>query len=659
MLVFIQGGKFLSTACGSPCYAAPEMIAGKKYFGPMADMWSMGVILFALVCGYLPFEDQNTSILYKKILSGRYSAPDWISMGVRDLIRKILETDPLKRFSIRDVRKHPWYAIVKDRDLPHDTLSISDNEHLKAEALSAMRTAGLDVEATVEALKSKTCNALTANYYLFFQKSRAQCNYVIKIEDLTHLPQESAQELLEQQLSAKGPSKQPSPQPQAPTTEPPSAARPVRVAPLKSAKNEIAIATEEQPVKDGDKGKQSALMSNVCQQSYISAVVEELEVSEVKSAKLSPKPPLRADNNVADASRRASDAFNSPFPAAAIKQREEVPSSKSTTVRATQHEHRPSKPDITKPDLQPVRKYSGPSSKSTHLKHHNPSKQNSSQGLKECNAPLELVSISNAAAKLRQYQDHQKRLETQLLLKEIEQNKRVEQLLPKSDVKSIPTKVDDIKATAVPVETKISYLNSKPQPSKASANRNGSSDGNGAEDVLEKRVSITNGSITNDDNNDQAEVVTKMARLQFKKEGGNEFLNERMWPLVETVKTEPAPEPMEVCTNVDVAEDNDGRPSTRRNSRTKKDAGKEIIAREVQASGKLDTEPIVTVNNKKHPLKSDGDDDNDKQLEIRGTKPVEQPMPTKPIGNTNTSGHNLGRGRYGRNIISVNHRNSV
>ena len=67
-----EGGRFLKTACGSPCYAAPEMIAGKQYIGPKADVWSMGVILFALVCGYLPFEDSNTSVLYKKILAGDY-----------------------------------------------------------------------------------------------------------------------------------------------------------------------------------------------------------------------------------------------------------------------------------------------------------------------------------------------------------------------------------------------------------------------------------------------------------------------------------------------------------------------------------------------------------------------------------------------------------
>jgi len=65
-------GEVLSTACGSPCYAAPEMIAGKKYEGLRSDVWSTGVILYAMVCGYLPFEDPQTKILYKKILSADY-----------------------------------------------------------------------------------------------------------------------------------------------------------------------------------------------------------------------------------------------------------------------------------------------------------------------------------------------------------------------------------------------------------------------------------------------------------------------------------------------------------------------------------------------------------------------------------------------------------
>ena len=69
----------LKTACGSPCYAAPEMIAGKKYTGLKSDIWSSGVVLYAMVCGFLPFEDPKTSNLYKKILAGDYKIPKFLS----------------------------------------------------------------------------------------------------------------------------------------------------------------------------------------------------------------------------------------------------------------------------------------------------------------------------------------------------------------------------------------------------------------------------------------------------------------------------------------------------------------------------------------------------------------------------------------------------
>lgn len=71
--------EMLKTACGSPCYAAPEMIAGKYYHGTAVDIWSSGVILYAMMCGYLPFEDPNTAKLYKKIVAGQYEIPKFIS----------------------------------------------------------------------------------------------------------------------------------------------------------------------------------------------------------------------------------------------------------------------------------------------------------------------------------------------------------------------------------------------------------------------------------------------------------------------------------------------------------------------------------------------------------------------------------------------------
>ena len=100
----------LKTACGSPCYAAPEMIAGKAYKGLEVDVWSCGIILYAMLCGYLPFEDPDTDKLYKKIIRCDYSFPHYISSDGKDLIKKILNTNPKERYKLSDIRKHPWFV---------------------------------------------------------------------------------------------------------------------------------------------------------------------------------------------------------------------------------------------------------------------------------------------------------------------------------------------------------------------------------------------------------------------------------------------------------------------------------------------------------------------------------------------------------------------
>lgn len=87
------------------------MIAGKKYSGASVDVWSCGVIMFALICGFLPFEDPDTSKLYKKILSGEFKIPNFVSKDAQNLLKCILNTDPEKRYKIEDIKKHPWYQI--------------------------------------------------------------------------------------------------------------------------------------------------------------------------------------------------------------------------------------------------------------------------------------------------------------------------------------------------------------------------------------------------------------------------------------------------------------------------------------------------------------------------------------------------------------------
>jgi 5'-AMP-activated protein kinase, catalytic alpha subunit len=101
-------GEHLKTPCGSPCYAAPEMIRGEKYDGLKVDIWSCGVILFAMLCGYLPFEDPDTPALYKKILSGSYNLHKSLSEEARDLISKVLNGNQSERYTIEQIRNHVW-----------------------------------------------------------------------------------------------------------------------------------------------------------------------------------------------------------------------------------------------------------------------------------------------------------------------------------------------------------------------------------------------------------------------------------------------------------------------------------------------------------------------------------------------------------------------
>lgn len=80
------------------------MIAGQRYLGLRVDIWSCGVILFAMLAGYLPFEDGNTAALYKKILTCDYQIPSWVSTDAKDLLARILNTNPEERYSISQIR---------------------------------------------------------------------------------------------------------------------------------------------------------------------------------------------------------------------------------------------------------------------------------------------------------------------------------------------------------------------------------------------------------------------------------------------------------------------------------------------------------------------------------------------------------------------------
>ncbi|XP_054996589.1 5'-AMP-activated protein kinase catalytic subunit alpha-2 isoform X1 [Sorex araneus] len=110
----MSDGEFLRTSCGSPNYAAPEVISGRLYAGPEVDIWSCGVILYALLCGTLPFDDEHVPTLFKKIRGGVFYIPEYLNRSVATLLMHMLQVDPLKRATIKDIREHEWFK----EDLP-------------------------------------------------------------------------------------------------------------------------------------------------------------------------------------------------------------------------------------------------------------------------------------------------------------------------------------------------------------------------------------------------------------------------------------------------------------------------------------------------------------------------------------------------------------
>ncbi|KAI8996821.1 kinase-like domain-containing protein [Pilobolus umbonatus] len=103
-------GSMLETSCGSPHYASPEIVAGMPYNGSACDIWSCGVILYALLTGHLPFDDENIRQLLKKVKSGKYIMPENISRSAQDLISQILVIDPARRYTMDQIMAHPWFC---------------------------------------------------------------------------------------------------------------------------------------------------------------------------------------------------------------------------------------------------------------------------------------------------------------------------------------------------------------------------------------------------------------------------------------------------------------------------------------------------------------------------------------------------------------------
>ncbi|KAF9134406.1 hypothetical protein BGW39_007158 [Mortierella sp. 14UC] len=105
-------GRLLETSCGSPHYASPEVVTGLKYDGSSSDIWSCGIILYALLTGHLPFDDENIRQLLSKVKAGKFHMPTDISPSARDLISRMLTVNPKRRITMQGVMMHQWFRMI-------------------------------------------------------------------------------------------------------------------------------------------------------------------------------------------------------------------------------------------------------------------------------------------------------------------------------------------------------------------------------------------------------------------------------------------------------------------------------------------------------------------------------------------------------------------
>uniref|UniRef100_A0A672SX94 non-specific serine/threonine protein kinase n=1 Tax=Sinocyclocheilus grahami TaxID=75366 RepID=A0A672SX94_SINGR len=162
-------GSKLDTFCGSPPYAAPELFQGKKYDGPEVDVWSLGVILYTLVSGSLPFDGQNLKELRERVLRGKYRIPFYMSTDCENLLKKLLVLNPGKRGSLEQIMKDRWMNVGHDEEeLKPYTEPEADFSDTKR--IELMITMGFPKDEITEALVGQKYDEVMATYLLLGRK---------------------------------------------------------------------------------------------------------------------------------------------------------------------------------------------------------------------------------------------------------------------------------------------------------------------------------------------------------------------------------------------------------------------------------------------------------------------------------------------------------
>ncbi|XP_047679953.1 serine/threonine-protein kinase BRSK2 isoform X4 [Prionailurus viverrinus] len=173
------GDSLLETSCGSPHYACPEVIRGEKYDGRKADVWSCGVILFALLVGALPFDDDNLRQLLEKVKRGVFHMPHFIPPDCQSLLRGMIEVDAARRLTLEHIQKHIWYIGGKNEPEPEQPIprkvqirSLPSLEDIDPDVLDSMHSLGCfrDRNKLLQDLLSEEENQEKMIYFLLLDR---------------------------------------------------------------------------------------------------------------------------------------------------------------------------------------------------------------------------------------------------------------------------------------------------------------------------------------------------------------------------------------------------------------------------------------------------------------------------------------------------------
>ena len=168
----------LGTPCGSPCYASPEMVSGKKYNGFLIDIWSTGIILFAMICGYLPFEDKDNEVLFEKIVKCKINYPKHIGDLPLDLMKRIIVPNPNKRITINEIKEHPFY--LKGKLLFHQKYPEIKTQKIKEIFIKTIKPI-----IQTKIMKSKDKKEISENK----RKKVIGKNYIINLDNINNIYQ--------------------------------------------------------------------------------------------------------------------------------------------------------------------------------------------------------------------------------------------------------------------------------------------------------------------------------------------------------------------------------------------------------------------------------------------------------------------------------------